>query len=208
MFPTYIAGICGASASGKTYIVHQLARLLGPDRVTVFSQDDYYLPLEAQQPDTTGRVNFDHPESLNLDLYHQHLQQLRQGLPVQHSTYTFNNPNLASQPYTLAPARLVLVEGIHIFHREETRNLFDLKVFVEADEALMLSRRLLRDTTERSYSEADILFDWKHYVAPMYRQYVQPHRTGCHLIITNNGPLDTALTVLANHLRQVLAPPA
>ena len=65
---TYLVGVAGGSGSGKTTLVRALRNLLPPDTVTLVSQDDYYRPIEQQLTDSNGKVNFDLPAALDLDL--------------------------------------------------------------------------------------------------------------------------------------------
>ena len=55
----YIIGICGASASGKTYLLQELLHRLPADQVSLVSQDNYYKDLAEQHRTTEGLVNFD-----------------------------------------------------------------------------------------------------------------------------------------------------
>ena len=62
----YIVGICGGSASGKTFLLNQLMSQLPGEKLSLLSQDNYYKKLEDQMKDEEGLVNFDHPDSINL----------------------------------------------------------------------------------------------------------------------------------------------
>ena len=82
--------------------------------------------------------------------------------------------------------------------------MIDLKVFVEAEEYIRLSRRLIRDQKERGMEVAKILRDYNKYVAPMYRQHIAPFRFDCDLIIPNNTQMYKAVNILTQHLKSMV----
>ncbi|MDX1905532.1 MAG: uridine kinase [Bacteroidia bacterium] len=200
----FILGICGGSGSGKTFLLHQLIQRLPSDQVTVISQDHYYKKLEEQHREPDGLVNFDHPDSVRLDLLLADIHQLISGQPIELEEYVFNNPHASPSIHLLHPAPLIIVEGLFIFHKPEIAQLFDLKVFVEADEHRRLARRLVRDIQERGYSMESILRDYERFVAPMYQQFIAPAKDICDLIIPNNGHLHKPVQVMVDYLTQVL----
>ena len=142
----YLVGVAGGSGSGKTTLVRALRDLLPPESVCIVSQDDYYLPIEQQVKDANGKVNFDLPGALDLDLLAEDLRCLASGEAVYRQEYNFN---MATEPrwMEIRPARVILVEGLFLLQHPGLRELFDLKVFVEASEEIQLSRRTARDGT-------------------------------------------------------------
>ena len=201
----YIIGICGGSASGKTFLLRQLLSQLPEEAVTLISQDNYYKPLEAQIRDEEGLVNFDHPESVNLDRLLADVKALMRGETFEIEEYTFNNPKIQPRLIPMRPAPLMILEGLFVFYRADLAQTIDLKIFVDADEHVRLSRRLRRDHKERGYSYESVLRDYEKFVAPMYHQYVYPTRQRCDFIIPNNKHMYKAIQVLVSHLRTVLA---
>lgn len=49
----------------------------------------------------------------------------------------------------MEPADIIIVEGILIFYDQRLRDLFDMKLFVDADSDDRLARRVQRDIMER-----------------------------------------------------------
>lgn len=196
----YLVGVAGGSGSGKTTLVRALRDLLPPGSACIVSQDDYYLPLESQQRDANGRYNFDLPGALDLDLLADDLRCLAQGEAVYRQEYTFEQAGAEGKWMEIRPARVILVEGLFLFHHAGLRGLFDLKVYMEASEAVQLHRRLGRDQRERGYTRADVLYQWKHHVLPAYRQYLLPYRQSCDVQIVNEVQYQRGLDVLKDHL--------
>ena len=156
---SYLVGVAGGSGSGKTTFP-RAPRPAAPESVCIVSQDDYYLPIERQLKDANGRVNFDLPSALDLDLLAEDLRCLAQGEAVYRQEYTYN---MATEPkwMEVRPAKVILVEGLFLFQHPSLRKLFNLKVFVEASEEVQLNRRIARDGRERGYPLADVMYQWR-----------------------------------------------
>jgi uridine kinase len=198
----YLVGIAGGSGSGKTTLVRALRDGLPTGTVCLVGQDDYYHPKEAQQLDPNGRVNFDLPTAVDLDGLVRDLRTLLEGGVVVRKEYTFNNAGREASVVELHPAPVILVEGLFVLHHAPLRELFDLRVFIEASEQAQLDRRLLRDAHERGYGAEEVRYQWDHHVLPAYRNYLLPYRHLCDLHVVNESSFERAITVLRNHLAQ------
>lgn len=200
----YIVGICGGSASGKTYLLNELLKNFQPAECALISQDNYYKPKKDQIPNEEGLINFDHPDSLDLDKFVRDVQRLLRGETIQIQEYTFNKESATPAVFTYSPTPVIILEGILIYHKKELADMMDLKIFVDADEHIRLTRRLIRDIKERDYSYEDTLRDYNKFVAPMYAQFVEPTKKQCDIIIPNNHHMKAATQVIINHIRTIL----
>ena len=198
----YLVGVAGGSGSGKTTLIRALRDRLPAGTVCLVSQDDYYHPIERQTKDPKGKVNFDLPEGIDLDLLATDLRTLASGEPIYRKEYTFNQPNMEPKWLEIKPAPVILVEGLFILHHAPVRDQFDLKVFVEASEAVQLERRLCRDAAERGYGPEDVRYQWENHVMPAHRDYLLPYRSLCDLQVINEERFDKALAVVSDHLFQ------
>ena len=196
----YLVGVAGGSGSGKTTLVRALRDSLPEGSVCLVSQDDYYLPKEQQFVDPNGRINFDLPTSVDLDTLAKDLRLLLAGDPIYRKEYTFNQEGREARMIEVFPAQLILVEGLFLLHHEVVRNLFHLRVFVEASEDAQLERRLRRDALERGYGRDDVMYQWEHHVLPAYRNYLLPYRDLCDLHVMNEADVDDAVCQLRDHV--------
>jgi uridine kinase len=201
---TYVLGIAGGSASGKTSFLRELAQALPASSICVVSQDNYYLPKEQQTRDSNGEVNYDLPTSIDRNSFYRDILALIAGETVKRLEYNFNNPAVTPETVTLHPARILVVEGLFVFHYREIRDLLDLRVYLDVREEIKLQRRIHRDATERGYSEQTVRYQWNNHVLPSYKKFLKPYRDEAHLVITNNITYDKGLQVLCNHLRYLL----
>lgn len=197
----YVIGIAGGSASGKTSFLRKLQERLGKDSLAIVSQDNYYLPKEAQSIDDNGEVNFDLPTSIDKQRFFQDVVALISGRSIEIEEYSFNNPSHKPTVITIEPASIIVVEGLFVFHYPHIRELLDLRVYIDVREEIKLNRRIKRDGTERGYNEEVVRYQWKNHVMPSFKKFLKPYRDDSHLIITNNITYTKGLEVLSDHLK-------
>ncbi len=187
MSKPYIIGIAGGSGSGKTFFLNRFLDHFTTSEVCLVSQDDYYIPVAHNMtPEENKLYNFDLPRTIDAEAFEKDIQQLINGKVIYKKEYTFNNPNATPKMLEIKPAPILIIEGLFIMHFKGIAELMDMKVFVDADEAVALERRLKRDLLERGYSNDDVMYKWIHHVVPAYNEYLLPYKEECHKIIINN----------------------
>lgn len=181
-----IIGICGGSGSGKTSLVKKLAESLDPNDVSVLSMDDYYKEYDMQEQDENGIVNFDLPGAIEHDKIIQDISKLRLGETIQIKEYTFNNPEVKPKMKTLAPSKILIVEGIFLLFFQKILDQLDFLVYIDVDPHIQLSRRMKRDLKMRGYSEDQIRYQWENHVIPCFEEYIEPFIKNADIVIDNN----------------------
>ncbi|MGY3212816.1 uridine kinase family protein [Mucilaginibacter sp. HD30] len=183
----YIIGIAGGSGSGKTFFLNRFLDHFTKDEICLVSQDDYYIPVAHNMtPEENKLYNFDLPRTIDAEHFETDVLDLIAGKTILKTEYTFNNPNAKPKTLEIKPAPIVIIEGLFIMHFKGIADLIDMKIFVEADGAIALERRLKRDLLERGYSNDDVMYKWVHHVVPAYNEYLLPYKDECHKIIINN----------------------
>lgn len=173
----FIIGIAGASGSGKTYLAQELHRRLSTSDSNILAVDSYYKPQDHLTLDARAKQNYDHPESLELDLLAQHLQDLTAGKTVQVPVYDYSLHTRSGDYFELSPKKYLIVEGILTFHEPKIRELLNFGVFVETPLNTCFSRRMTRDVVERGRTENCITKQWQETVLPMYEKFCLPGKT-------------------------------
>lgn len=196
----YVVGIAGGSASGKTSFLRKLKENLPEGSVSIISQDNYYKPQEQQQLDENGEVNYDLPTSIDKEAFLKDLKTLLNDELINITEYCFNKEGAVPKSIEVKPAKILVVEGLFVFHYPEIRHLIDLRVYLDVREEIKLKRRIKRDRDERGYPEAVVRYQWEHHVVPSYKKFLKPYRDDSHIIVTNNITFDKGLAVLTDHL--------
>lgn len=195
-------GIAGGTGSGKSTFTNRLKDYFGDD-VTVIYHDNYYRQRDDMTYEERTKVNYDHPSALETELLVEHLKKLKEGESIECPIYDFTQHNRSNKSYTIHPSKIFLIEGILIFSDEQLRDLFDIKIFVEADADERILRRVVRDVKERGRDIDNIMEQYLTTVKPMHALYVEPTKTTADIII-NSGMNDVAFDIMRTKIEQLL----
>ena len=204
MYKPYIVGITGGSGSGKTTFLKSLSEGYSAEEVCILSMDNYYKPRTQQVYDENGDQNFDLVESIDTQAFFNDIIRLVSGETIVQEEYTFNNSLADVEMITIKPAPVMILEGLFIMHMKDLRSLLDLKIYIEAKDALKIIRRIKRDQSERNYPLEDVLYRYESHVLPSYEKYIFPYKNDVDIIINNNGNTDAVLNILRNHFDVII----
>lgn len=203
---TIIIGIAGGTGSGKTTLALRLKERFGADEVSLVSHDNYYKRHDDMPYEERCKLNYDHPDAFDTALMVRQLRQLKAGQGIQCPTYDYTIHNRSEQTVFIPAAPVVIVEGILIFAEPELCELFDLKVFVDADADERILRRIMRDVKKRGRTLDSVVAQYRNTVKPMHEAFVEPSKRRADLIVPEGGKNLAALEMLfryvANHVRQ------
>jgi uridine kinase len=196
-----ILGIAGGSGSGKSTIARAILEALPKGAGVLLEQDHYYraqghLPFEERE-----RVNYDHPDALELDLLMAHIDALRTGSSIVRPTYDFALHDRAKTGVEIEPAPVLVVEGILALADERMRARLHVKVFVDTDADIRLMRRIRRDLEHRGRSFAQVRKQYYETVRPMHLAFVEPTKRFADIIIPEGGQNRVALDLIVSHVR-------
>ena len=194
-----IIGIAGCSGSGKTTLARELALQLD---ATLFPLDLYYRDLSRFPLDAREKQNFDHPDSLESELFIEHVRQLSQGVTIQRPVYDFaHHARVAGAFEAVVPKRFVLVEGILALHYAELWPQFDFSIYVDAPNAICLNRRIYRDMRERGRTEESVRSQFEATAKPMADLYVLPSQARATMTVAGTDALDWSIEQVLHALR-------
>ena len=196
--PPVVLGIGGCSGSGKTTLARELAAQLS---ATLFPLDLYYRDLSQFPLDARHKRNFDHPDSLESELFIEHIRTLAQGLPIERPVYDFKtHSRVPGRHDTITPARVVIVEGILALHYPELLPLYTASIYVHAPHDICLTRRVHRDVAERGRTPAMVREQFEATTLPMAIQYILPSRAHATLTVEGTDSLDWSIEQVLTHL--------
>lgn len=199
-----IIGIAGGTGCGKTTVVNQLLNELSKEDVGVISQDSYYHDTSELSYDKRTTINFDHPNSIDFKLLETHLKELKKGKRIHQPVYSFIKHNRTKETTLTSPSKVLIVEGILILSNPALRDLFDIKIFVDADSDERLIRRLKRDISERGRDFNDVLTRYKKTLKPMHDLFIEPTKEFADIIIPNNHYNTVAIDIVKTIIKDRL----
>ena len=197
-----LIGIAGGTGSGKSTFADRLLALF-PNEITVISYDNYYKPQDHLEFEERIKTNYDCPDALDTDLLVKHLRALQDGESVDIPNYDFKIHTRKAEMTRLEPSPIIIVDGILTFHDERLREMFDIKIFTDADADERILRRLRRDVRERGRDIDGVINQYLGTVKPMHGIYVEPTKKYADIII-NGGKNKTALDIVATRIAKRL----
>ncbi|MGA7156285.1 MAG: uridine kinase [Acidobacteriaceae bacterium] len=194
-----VVGIGGCSGSGKTTLARELAMQL---EGTLFPLDLYYRDLSQFPLDARHKQNFDHPDSLESELFVEHIRELAEGRAIQRPVYDFARHSRVVGVFdAVEPAPYLVVEGIMALHYDELWPLYDFSVYVDAPNEVCLNRRIYRDVRERGRTEESVREQFEAAVRPMAELYVLPSQARATITVAGTEALDWSIESVMRGLR-------
>ncbi len=195
-----IIGIAGGTGSGKTTLTRKLKERFAQD-VAVVNHDNYYKSHSELSYEERCRLNYDHPDAFDTELFIRDLKALREGRAIHCPTYDYTVHDRSEKTIEIRPTRVIIVEGILIFENPAVRELMDIKVFVDTDADVRILRRLLRDVKERGRTLDSVVEQYLGTVKPMHEAFVEPSKKYADIIVPEGGHNTVALDMLVERIR-------
>ena len=195
-----VIGIAGGTGSGKTTLTERLKERFGPD-VSVLYHDNYYKKHTGMTYEERSKLNYDHPDAFDSDLFIRDLKALKRGETIHCPVYDYTIHNRSDKTLEIRPTRVVIVEGILIFENAEVRDLMDIKIFVDTDADVRILRRVLRDVKERGRTLDSVVSQYLTTVKPMHEAFVEPSKKYADVIVPLGGHNDVALDMIIERIR-------
>ncbi|EJW88069.1 uridine kinase [Wuchereria bancrofti] len=209
----FIIGVAGGTASGKSSVCSRIMEKLGKAherRVVTISQDSFYRSLSDEEirKANRGEFNFDHPDAIEFTLMISILHKMKKGESVIVPKYDFCTNSRSKDSDVIESADVIIVEGILILYDQELRNLFDMKLFVDADSDDRLARRVQRDTQERGRSLSQVLHQYLNLVKPAFEEFCLPTKKYADVIVPRGADNNVAIDLILHHIREILRIPS
>jgi uridine kinase len=197
----HIIGIAGPSSSGKTELAkHLVLELPG---TAVVSLDSYYRGMEEIPLPERKKVNFDHPDALDWELLHEHLQMMACGHAFREPVYSFAAYARTEATRFIAPSEFMIVEGLFVLYWPELRSMLDTKVYVETDPGVCFQRRLARDVAERGRTPESVREQYEKTVRPSAEWFVYPTQKYADLMVSGEEPFGKSTEAILLRLQRV-----
>jgi uridine kinase len=199
-----IIGIAGGTGSGKSTVARKVAESLPEASVAFLEMDAYYRDFRHLTLQQLQHVNWDHPDAFDVELLTAHLAALSRGERVEMPVYEFATHSRSMRTKSIAPADVVVVDGILLLSDAAVRDLCDVKVFVDADADIRLIRRIRRDTAVRGRTMESVLEQYLTTVQPMHLQFVEPSKRYADVIVPRGGSNTVAIEMIVAKIHRRL----
>jgi len=203
MHDVIVIGIAGGTGSGKSTLIRRIKKEFN-NEITILSHDFYYKEISNLEFSERAKLNYDHPNAFDTSLMIKHIKQLKKGKHIERPEYDFVIHNRKKETVTVAPAKVIIVEGILIFENKDLLDLFDIKVFIDTDADVRIIRRILRDVRERGRSLDSVINQYLTTVKLMHEQFVEPSKKNADIIIPEGGYNSVALQMLSDRIKALL----
>ena len=200
MSDVMIIGLAGGTGSGKTTITKKLMQRFGGE-VSVIYHDNYYKAHHDMPYEERAKLNYDHPDAFDNELFVQAVRDLKAGKDVVCPIYDYSIHDRSDKTILVKSAKVVIVEGILIYAVPELRELMDIKLFVDTDADVRILRRIRRDVRDRGRSLESVIDQYLTTVKPMHEQFVEPSKRYADLIIPEGGHNQVAMRMVVSRVR-------
>ena len=214
--------LAGPSSSGKTTSAHRLAtqlRVYGKKPV-LMSLDDYYIDRDKIAPGPDGKLDLEHINTLDCDLFRRDISALLAGQTVELPTFNFKTGRRewSGKRLTLSEDSVIIAEGLHALNPAmlpesvDMQRIFRLYVSpllpLNLDDHnriptsyLRLLRRIVRDYETRGSSVQHTLSMWES-VQQGEKRWIFPFQENADMIFNSSTLYE--LAVLKKHIYPLL----
>ena len=212
--------IAGPSSSGKTTFSNRLRIALMSRGITPYtiSMDDYYIDRDKILPGPDGKLDLEDINTLDIDLFNEHMYKLINGEEVDIPRFDFNIARRVKGHTVKVPQDSpIIIEGIHALN-EQMSSLIPkhqkFKIFISpqiqvnmdnhtpiSTTDLRLLRRIVRDKQFRNSSAEKTLDMWKSVRNGEFK-WIYPHQEQSNYVY--NSELSYELCVLKKYAMPLL----
>lgn len=193
----FLIGITGESASGKSTICREIKNVIEQMSmpVTVLSTDNYFNDISALIKKygsfdelIANGYDIDSPKSFQLTTLKNDLIDLSEGLDIKAPMYLPNGTGVSlPNAFDVHSEKIIVVEGIATLY-EDIKDVFDVKIYIEADNSVRKERFIKRACEERNQNYENALKQW-NYLLNAGEKYVIPNRKEADFVLNGNSNL-------------------
>ncbi|KAF4637745.1 hypothetical protein G7Y89_g359 [Cudoniella acicularis] len=201
-----IIGIAGSSGSGKSTLSQAIVSKLNLPWVVILSMDSFYKTLdeEGSRKAFSNEYDFDSPDAVDFDVLVERLRDLKAGKRAEIPIYSFAKHARQKETTSIYSPHVLILEGIFALYDQRVLRLLDMKIFCEADADTCLSRRILRDVSERGRDIEGCIKQWFAFVKPNFERFVEPQRKVADVIVPRGVENRVAIIMVIQYIERKL----
>ena len=214
--------LAGPSSSGKTTSANRLAtqlRVHGKHPI-LMSLDDYYIDRDKISPGADGKLDLEHINTIDTELFREHIAALVRGEEIEIPTFNFKRGRRewCGHVMKLSPSSVIIVEGLHAMNPallpDGIEPTLVFKTYVSPllplnlddhnripTSYLRLLRRIVRDFEGRGASVQSTLDMWDS-VRRGEERWIFPHQENADVIFNSSTLYE--LAIIKRHIFPLL----
>lgn len=200
-----VIGIAGGSCSGKTSVTQAIRDVFNEKSVVVIEEDYYYKNQDDLAFEDRLTTNYDHPDAFERELLIADVKHLIAREPINKPVYDYVAHTRSAEVIAVAPADVIVIEGILVLEDEALRDLMDIKIFVDTDSDVRIIRRILRDIKERGRTIDSVIEQYITTVRPSHNHFIEPTKRYADIIIPEGGENHVAIDLLLTKIETIIS---
>ncbi|KAJ1449093.1 Phosphoribulokinase/uridine kinase [Pelagophyceae sp. CCMP2097] len=198
-------GVAGGTASGKTALTEKIVQQLGEAEAVCITMDSFYRDLTPLELERVEDYNFDVPEAFDFEQCYQVLSALRRGdrgVRIPEYDFVANARRPPTCDTVLGEPNIVVFEGILALYDRRLCDLFDVKIFVDADADVRLARRIRRDIAARGRDVDGVLRQYERFVKPSFDDFCFPTKRNADVVVPRGAENNIAIDLIVHGIRE------
>ena len=184
-----IIGICDGSSHEE--LLKQIDENIKDFPLITISLSDYRIKEEMS------------PSSIDFGSFLDDLVKLRNSESCKIPIYDFKTKKSTKENITAGCCSVIIIEGLFCFCDSRVRNLMDLKIFIDTDSDIRLSKSIL-EGIDKNKELNDILSYFHEILKPAYDKFVLPTKKHVDLILPNASGHENAIKIITFYLKKQL----
>ena len=189
-----LIGITGESASGKSTICNEITNFISRfnQPVAIVRTDNYFNDISdlikkygSFDALRDNGYDIDSPKNFQLDIMRNDLEAIARGEDIDIPRYLLNGTGVSvPKSMHIKSDKIIIVEGVATMY-EPIQDIFDIKIFVEADEEIRKERFMSRAVNARNQDLENAQKHWE-YVLDAGKKYIIPSRDNMDIILNGD----------------------
>lgn len=176
----FVIGIAGDSGAGKDTFADAITGLFGGHSVVKLSGDDYHL-WDRQKPMWQVMTHLN-PMANDLEGFCRDLVSLTDGKSIKSKQYDHQTGKM-SKPFQIISNDFIIASGLHALYLPILRNCYNLRIYLDIDEALRRHFKLKRDVNQRGHTVERVLTSFEKR-EPDSERFIRPQSTFADLTLS------------------------
>ena len=174
-----IIGICGGRSSGKSFISKKIKKELEELKINIsIINEKNFLKINKQDDINIKENNFDDPNFINWDYFEKTIKNLSERKEVE-----IKGLNSISK---IEESDLIIINGRIFYNNEYIREMCSVKIFLQTDLDLLLSRHIFKKM-QKGFILNNVIDNYLEIVKPSYEKWIIPTKEFADLVISNFG---------------------